>query len=511
MAFTKLIEYEGDNSTFIWKHPQEDFETLSQLVVHESQEAIFFMNGQALDTFGPGRHTLDTGNLPGIGKKFMNLVSGKRSPFHCEVYFINKTVQMGIKWGTDSRVRYIDPDSGIPLEIGACGEMNVEVADSRKLLVKLVGTMRGVSWDEKTDKAEREIYGKKVQEKADRKQSFTKTLQQSFRPLISTAVKSNLTAAIKNINTDILEVDEHLEELSAVLKEKIVPGFMEYGLSIPQFYITTVLLPEEDKSFQKIRELHTIGLQKLMIEAEAEVKTAQAQSEIGVTAARRMSELERQTTQTEILKREQERRLIEAQAEAERKRMLGTAEAEVRRAEGLAAAEVMRAKGYSEKDVLQADVQKAYAAGLGQIGANSSGCGMGSGNGSSLMGDLVGLGLGIKAAGVVTGQMDNLFSGIGPTAQPAAKEPSPVKMKPEAYVCKKCGAEVPENGKFCLECGEKVVRLAEDEIICPSCGMKTTKGNFCMECGAPLVKKCPNCGAVIKSEGKFCMECGTKL
>lgn len=53
-----VIKYEGDNQTFIWKHPKEDFTLGSQLIVHESQEAIFFMNGQALDLFGAGRYTL---------------------------------------------------------------------------------------------------------------------------------------------------------------------------------------------------------------------------------------------------------------------------------------------------------------------------------------------------------------------------------------------------------------------------------------------------------------------
>ena len=56
----EIIKYEGDNSTFIWKHLCEDFNTTTQLIVHESQEAIFFMNGQALDLFDPGRHTLET-------------------------------------------------------------------------------------------------------------------------------------------------------------------------------------------------------------------------------------------------------------------------------------------------------------------------------------------------------------------------------------------------------------------------------------------------------------------
>ena len=67
MALADIIQYEGDNQTFIWKHPREDFNWGSQLIVHESQEAVFFMNGQALDTFGPGRHTLTTQNMPIAG------------------------------------------------------------------------------------------------------------------------------------------------------------------------------------------------------------------------------------------------------------------------------------------------------------------------------------------------------------------------------------------------------------------------------------------------------------
>ncbi len=63
-----VIKYEGDNATFIWKHPNEDFNSLTQLIVHESQEAIFMMNGQALDLFGPGRYTLETQNIPKIGR-----------------------------------------------------------------------------------------------------------------------------------------------------------------------------------------------------------------------------------------------------------------------------------------------------------------------------------------------------------------------------------------------------------------------------------------------------------
>ena len=64
----EVIKYEGDNSTFVWKHPCEYFNLGSQLIVHESQEAVFMMNGQALDLFGPGRYTLEAQNIPLIGK-----------------------------------------------------------------------------------------------------------------------------------------------------------------------------------------------------------------------------------------------------------------------------------------------------------------------------------------------------------------------------------------------------------------------------------------------------------
>ena len=91
VSISNVIQYEGDNNVFIWKHPRKDFNTTTQLIVHESQEALFFMNGEALDLFGPGRHTLDTQNIPRLSSVF-GLVTGLKQPFHCEVYFINKNL-----------------------------------------------------------------------------------------------------------------------------------------------------------------------------------------------------------------------------------------------------------------------------------------------------------------------------------------------------------------------------------------------------------------------------------
>lgn len=223
-----IIKYEGDNSTFIWKHPCEDFNTLTQLIVHESQEAIFFMNGQALDLFGPGRYTLETQNIPLLGK-VLNRTTGDKTPFHCEVYFINKTEQMSIKWGTDSKVQYIDPTYGFPLQIGASGEMSLRVEDSRKLLIKLVGTENYLG-----------------QQK----------LISFFRSFLMTRVKTYIAQVMKSNAINIFEIDENLTAFSENIHKLLIPDFADYGVSLERFFVTTVVKPDGDRQYEKFKELH---------------------------------------------------------------------------------------------------------------------------------------------------------------------------------------------------------------------------------------------------------------
>ncbi len=224
----EVIKYEGDNSTFIWKHPSEDFNSMTQLIVHESQEAIFFMNGQALDMFGAGRYTLETQNIPKIGK-ILNRATGDQTPFHCEVYFINKTEQMSIKWGTDSKVQYIDPQYGFPLAIGASGEMSLRAEDSRKLLVKLVGTENYLG-----------------QQK----------LVSFFRAFLMTRVKTYIAQVIKANAINIFEIDENLTAFSENIHKLLIPDFADYGISLERFFVTNIVKPDGDRQYEKFKELH---------------------------------------------------------------------------------------------------------------------------------------------------------------------------------------------------------------------------------------------------------------
>ena len=457
-----IIKYEGDNQTFVWKHPIEDFNMGSKLIVHESQEAIFFLNGQALDLFGPGEHMLETENIP-VLKKVYDLPTGKQKPFHAELYFINKTVQMGIKWGTDSRVHFVEPRTNVPLEIGACGEMNVQVFDSRKLLIKLVGTTNGISWD--TDS-----------------KNFTQSLRNSFKPLIITTVKANLASVIKAENISILEIDEKLEMLSEVLRIKVSAGFEEYGLNVPQFYVTNIALPENDKNINKIRDL--LGAAYFGVK-EAEV-------EAGIIKARRQKVLEEQETEIERAKFEAEKKRIAALADAEAAKITESVRIDMMRKEGLTEAEIMQNKGYTEKDVIAADVQKAYAAGIG---------GMGGSSGGGVMSDIVSLGVGMAAVGVIGGQFDDAMKGFGSSM--SNEKQGKNQQDDTTWKCL-CGCD-DNRGRFCSGCGMPKPELWE----CPNCGEKDNKGKFCSGCGMPKPQRweCSHCGAK-GNTGKFCSECG---
>lgn len=449
-----VIKYEGDNNTLVWKHPIEDFNLGSQLIVHESQEAVFFLNGEALDSFGPGRHTLETENIP-VLKKLYKMPTGGQSPFHAEIYFVNKAVLLGMRWGTDSRVNFIDPITGIPLAIGASGEANLQVSDARKLLIKLIGTEGGLKATEGG-------------------QDAVKAVRNIFRAPLVTAVKSYLSNAITERHINILEVDRYLEEISTDLRLLITPKFEEFGLTIPQFYVTTIDLPD-DKNFKDIRDLISSAY-------------------IGV---------KREEVAKQIAEAAQGRKAVEAQTDAQLAAIRAQGEAAAMREKGFAQAEVMRAQGYSQKDVIEADVQKAYAQGMGQMGSHGGSAGGG------VASDMVSMMAGMKMAGSMLDKMDGVMGGKSGLSDS------------EAWTCPSCG-ENKNLGAFCMRCGKpKAAAEAADTWDC-SCGTTGITSRFCPNCGNPkpeawdcscgtkgiTSKFCPNCGKQ-KPETWDC-SCGTR-
>lgn len=269
--------YSKYNKLFVWKSPYEDFNTMSQLIVDESEEALFFANGQALDLFGPGRYTLTTQNIPFI-KKVLNLPTGGVTPFHCKVYFINKTVQMAIKWGTDQHVEYIDNKYKFPLSLGASGEMSLRVSDSRKIIEKLVGTESVLSQE---------------------------TVTIMLRGILLEKFKSIFTREIVNCGIDIFEIDAHLDELSSAVHEQLIEPFADYGLSIDRFMIVRVVKPEGNSTYERLKKLHFMryaGRERAKLHQEIELINEETESQKTVMksqAAAKSREIEGYTYQQE--------------------------------------------------------------------------------------------------------------------------------------------------------------------------------------------------------------------
>lgn len=246
MGLIDVIKYEGDNKTFVWKYPEEDFNTGSQLIVHEAQEAIFFLNGEALDSFKPGRYELETQNIP-LLNKVINIPSGGESPFHAEVYFVNLVEQMGISWGTNSRIQFMEPEFGFPLSIGASGEIALAVREPKKLLLKLVGTEAILS-----------------QEK----------LIQYFKSFLQTRIKTAIAQAIPENKLSVFQMDAQLVLLSDEVKKRLQPDFNEYGLELTQMLVTTIVRPEGDPIYEQFKDLY--------FRQYADVKDAQINQQVGV-------------------------------------------------------------------------------------------------------------------------------------------------------------------------------------------------------------------------------------
>ena len=476
-GLASIIKYEGDNETLVWKHPIEDFNFGSQLIVHESQEAIFFRDGQALDLFGAGRYTLQTQQLP-LLEKIYKLPTDTEGTFHSEVYFVNLATQMGVKWGTDSKVRLFDPASGLHIELGASGEFNIRVTDSRKLLLKVVGTTGGLGQEQLLGIGNGKGF---------------------FRSMVMTQVKSYLAQTIKENAINILEIDEHLMALSGALRERINAALDEYGLTMPEFYVSRIVTPDDDPNFRRMKEQYAEqyllvrqeNIRKAEAEAAADRKAVEAQ-----TAARM--------------------KIIGAQGEAEALKIQKQAEAEAYRMQAEAEAAEMRMKGYTYQQETSRQVGlEAMKNGLGG-GANAAGA----------LGDLAGLGVSLGAMSSVIGMTKDALS---PMTQDAAQMGAAVgaavtggwdcpacgHKNITTNFCPDCGSKKPEpkTGWDCAQCGTKNIQSR----FCPNCGAKKpeeSSGWSCPECGTKdiLSKFCPNCGARKPEEkhGWISPECGAK-
>lgn len=228
MNISQVLQFEGPIDSLVWKNPIEDFNTTSQLIVDETHEALLVVNGNACDLFGPGRHTLETPNIP-LVKRIINIPTDGKTFFPCKVFFINKVHQMDITWGIPGEITLNDPVYDIFLHVGMCGNLNFQVMDSRKFMLKMVGF--------------RDVFD-------------AEDMVSKFRGIIKQYVKSYISKIMNVGKVSYFDMNENLFEVSEVVKEQLKPLFEEYGIEVLQFNIETITVPDEDfDAVKKAKEL----------------------------------------------------------------------------------------------------------------------------------------------------------------------------------------------------------------------------------------------------------------
>jgi membrane protease subunit (stomatin/prohibitin family) len=228
--FIDIIKSTSSNEAIdfiIHKFPEEDFNTNSQLIVAESEEALFVNDGIVLNVFGPGRYTLSTQNFPFISA-LLSKFSGEVRPFQSKVFFVNREHKLENLWGTDSPIQLRDPVLRIQTSLQARGSFSLQVIDSKKLLVKLSGS---------------NIV------------SFSRSdLTNYFKSAFLQTVKDSIAHYILDSQREILEICASREIVASSCSEKLSATLEEYGLKLVNFYITAMDIPANDPNRQKLEE-----------------------------------------------------------------------------------------------------------------------------------------------------------------------------------------------------------------------------------------------------------------
>ena len=184
----------------------------AQLTVRESQAAVFFYKGRAVEAFGPGRHTLKTGNIP-ILTKIASLPWGMQSPLRAEVYFVNMKTFANLKWGTRDPVAFKDAELGL-VRLRAFGVFNLRVVQPVLFINTMVGTQGMFSTEEIEEYLNRVIVSR-------------------FNDFMGETIDS------------ILNLPAKYDELSAGLTERLREDFSHFGLGLTHLYTNAITPPPE--------------------------------------------------------------------------------------------------------------------------------------------------------------------------------------------------------------------------------------------------------------------------
>jgi len=225
-----IIQWTDDSQdTLVWRFPryENEIKNGAQLIVRESQVAVFVLQGQIADVFQPGTHTLVTQNLP-ILSTLAGWKYGFESPFKAEVYFVSTRTFTDRKWGTQNPIMMRDPEFG-PVRVRAFGAFAVKVKDASTFVKNIAGTESRFTTDE---------------------------IEQQLREMVI----SRFADALGNNKMPVLDLAGNYDKLSRWAAASIQPDFDTFGLQICNFIIDNISLPPEvEAAIDKKSSMGVIG------------------------------------------------------------------------------------------------------------------------------------------------------------------------------------------------------------------------------------------------------------
>ncbi len=228
--FIEVIEWlDDDKDTILYRFPVagQEIKNGAQLIVRESQAAVFVHEGQVGDVFGPGKYAIDGGNTP-ILSKLGAWKHGFNSPFKSEVYFVNTKQFTDMKWGTSNPIMLRDDDFGI-VRLRAFGAYSLRVANPSTFIKEVAGTNAHFDTEDIDVQLKR-------------------------------AIVTEFTDAIGEMKIPALDLAAQYKEIGDVIRGKINEDFKDYGLEVTKFYVENVSVPKEvEEALDKRASMGALG------------------------------------------------------------------------------------------------------------------------------------------------------------------------------------------------------------------------------------------------------------
>lgn len=260
MTYLDVIEYRGshDNSWIVYRHPNNQFNTNSKLIVSVGQVAVIVHGGKVERIIENGTFILDNLNFPFLAN-MQRKKHGGGNPFPMEVYFINKTIKLDMLWGTIDPILLLEPKFNVRVHVRARGQFGLKINNYQFLLTQLIGSIN--------------------------RQTITfELINQFFRGLINTKIKTILASEIINNKISLLDINMHLDSLSNQTKVLLEPEFERYGFEMINFYYSSINLPADDleiinKILNKNAEFNILGTDRYKASRGYDVLESAAKNE----------------------------------------------------------------------------------------------------------------------------------------------------------------------------------------------------------------------------------------